>query len=112
MIKFSIVAVSFPFSDNLIDSKIRPVVCLTNPIGKYEEIVIGYITSKIPFEKLESDLIIDKNDEGFEQTGLLHTSTVRLHKLITISKKEVIGGLGVLSKKTEKEVSKKIKNLF
>jgi mRNA interferase MazF len=112
MLKYSIVAVAFPFSDNYTETKIRPVLCLTNAIGKYEEIIVCYITSKIPYEKLLSDIEIKKSEIGFENTGLLHSSTIRLHKLMTISQHEILGSLGTLPKNLHKEVFEKTQGLF
>jgi mRNA interferase MazF len=112
MLKYSIVAVEFPFSDQLSETKLRPVLCLTDPLGKYDEVIIAYITSKIPFDKLDSDIDIKKTSKEFTQTGLLHNSTIRLHKLMTISKNEITGSLGVLPQNLRKEVGKTIVDLF
>lgn len=47
MIKNSIVLVMFPF-DDFSTSKVIPALCLTNEIGKYEHVIIAFISSKIP----------------------------------------------------------------
>ncbi|MEI6728950.1 MAG: type II toxin-antitoxin system PemK/MazF family toxin [bacterium] len=112
MLKFSIVGVAFPYADKLDQTKIRPVLCLTNSIGKFDEVIIAYITSKIPYEKLDSDLIIDKKDPEFENTGLNHKSAVRLHKLMTISKAEIIGVIGVLPGDLQVQALSKVTSLF
>jgi mRNA interferase MazF len=57
MIKNSIVLVPFPF-DDLSASKVRPALCLTTEIGKYNHVIIAFISSKLPDDLIASDLII------------------------------------------------------
>ena len=45
--KFSIVLVSFPFED-FKTQKVRPALCLTEPIGDHEHVVLAFISSRIP----------------------------------------------------------------
>jgi len=47
MIKNSIVLVPFPFDDFSV-SKVRLALCLTSDIGKYKQVIIAFISSKIP----------------------------------------------------------------
>ena len=57
MIKNSIVLVPFPFDDFSV-SKVRPALCLTSEIGKYNHVIIAFITSKMPEDLIESDMIL------------------------------------------------------
>ena len=59
MIKNTIVLVPFPFDDFSV-TKVRPALCLTNEIGKYNHVIIAFISSKIPDDLIESDNIIKK----------------------------------------------------
>jgi len=59
MIKNTIVLVPFPFDDFSV-TKVRPALCLTNEIGKYNHVIISFISSKIPDDLIESDIIIKK----------------------------------------------------
>ena len=68
MIKNTIVLVPFPF-DDFASVKVRPAICLTNIIGKYNHIVIAFISSRIPKEPLETDMIIRKKVKSFEKSG-------------------------------------------
>ena len=86
MIKNSIVLVPFPF-DDFSASKVRPTLCLTSAIGKYEHVIIAFISSKIPDEQIESDFVIKKNTDNWTGTGLTVDSVIRLHKMVTIPKK-------------------------
>jgi len=47
MTKNAIVLVPFPFN-GFAASKVRPALCLTSEIGKYQHIIIAFISSKIP----------------------------------------------------------------
>ena len=45
--KGKVVLVPFPF-DDLSSIKVGPAVCLTNPMGQYNHIILAVITTKIP----------------------------------------------------------------
>ncbi len=111
MIKNKIVLVPFPF-DGFKEMKVRPVVCLTNAIGKHSHIVVAFISSKMPDEKLSSDIIILKTHNNFLKTGLNVDSVIRLHKLVTIPKELIKRELGFADVKLENEIAKKLNVLF
>ena len=60
MTKGKVILVPFPF-DDLSGEKVRPAVCLTNPIGLHRHIILAFLTSRIPAERLDTDLILDAN---------------------------------------------------
>ena len=107
MIKNTIVLVPFPFDDFTI-SKVRPALCLTSEIGKYNHVIIAFISSKIPDDLIESDLIIRKSLE----TGLTVDSVIRLHKIVTIPKSLIKRKLGTINKSVAVEIKRKINQLF
>ena len=111
MIKGKVVLVPFPF-DDLSSTKVRPAVCLTEPIGPHQHIVLAFISSQVPSDLHETDLVIDFKDPGFVQTGLRVSSTLRLHRLMTIAKNVIQRELGILSPSVEKIVDKKLHLLF
>jgi mRNA interferase MazF len=111
MIKNSIVLVPFPFDDFSV-SKVRPALCLTSEIGKYNHIIIAFISSKIPEDFIESDLIIKKESKNSVGTGLSVDSVIRLHKMMTIPKSLIKRKLGTISKSIELEIREKINHLF
>lgn len=111
MIKYTIVLVPFPF-DDFSSSKVRPAICLTSTIGDYEHIIIAFISSKIPNELLQSDVVVKKNDSLITSTGLIVDSVIRLHKLVTIPKKLIKRRLGFADKELTEQISLKIKDLF
>ena len=111
MIKNSVVLVPFPFDDFSV-SKVRPALCLTSEIGKYNHVIIAFITSRIPVELIDSDIVIKKQSENSIGTGLTVDSVIRLHKIVTIPKSLIKRKLGVINKSVEVEIRKKIRKLF
>ncbi len=112
MIKYSIVAVSFPFSEDKSESKLRPVLCITDFVGKHNEVIVAYITTKIKDNRLNTDILVEENANYFVETGLLKTSMIKLHKVTTITKSEITGKIGFLSKNLQKEVEIKFEKLL
>jgi mRNA interferase MazF len=45
MIRGKVVLVPFPF-DDLSSTKVRPAVCLTNPIGPHRHVIVAFISSQ------------------------------------------------------------------
>lgn len=106
-----VVLVSFPF-DDLSTTKVRPAVCLTNPIGPYHHIVLAFVSSRISSDFLETDLVLSPSDAGFETTGLRVSSTLRLHRLMTVTTGMIKRELGELSPIMKAEVAEKLRRLF
>ena len=111
MIKGKIVLVPFPF-DDLSLKKVRPAICLTNNISKYNHIIIAFITSSMPANILETDICIDSNHSEFYKTGLKISSTIRLHRLITISSSLVKRELGQIPYNYQTQIDEKLIKLF
>ncbi len=111
MIKHSIVLVPFPF-DDFSSSKVRPALCLTSEIGKHDHVIIAFITSKIPNDLVETDLIIKTQSKYWAGTGLIVDSVIRLHKIVTIPKSLIKRKLGNINDDVQKDISAKIKLLF
>ena len=96
MTKGKIVLLPFPF-DDLSTAKVRPAVCLTNPIGEHRQVVVAFITSQIPTVPLASDLILLPTAAEFAATGLHVASTIRLHRLLTVTTGLIRRQLGELA---------------
>ena len=111
MIKNSIVLVPFPF-DDFSTTKVRPALCLTNEISKYNHVIIAFISSKIPEDKVDSDVLIMKGTGEWKGTGLNVDSVVRLHKMVTIPKSLIKKRLGYISGSVISEVQSNIQNIF
>lgn len=111
MIKNSIVLVPFPFDDFSI-TKVRPALCLTSELGTFDHIIIAFISSKIPKDITESDLIIRKNSGEWKGTGLVVDSIIRLHKVVSIPKSLIKRKLGTINASTELKVKKRLKRIL
>ena len=109
--KYKIVLVPFPF-DDLTAIKIRPAVCLTDVIAPHSHIVLAFITSRVFANPSPTDFVIDQSDADFAITGLKGSSTIRLHRLMTVTKSIVLNELGELSRAQRVEVKKRLRRLF
>jgi len=111
MTRGKVVLVPFPF-DDLSATKARPAVCLTNPIGPHRHAVLAFISSRIPADLLETDIVLDSRQTDFAMTGLRVSSTLRLHRLMTITTTLIQRELGELSPRVLREVADKLRKLF
>lgn len=109
--KNKIVLVPFPF-DDLSSQKVRPAVCLTDEIQPFGHIVLAFITSLVASSPSDTDLVIESTDAEFQQTGLKVSSTIRLHRLITVSRSIIRRQLGELSTNQRREVDDRLRKLF
>jgi mRNA interferase MazF len=103
--------VPFPF-DDLSATKLRPAVCLTEPIGVNRHIVVAFITSREIPDLLPTDIELPTNHPDFRATGLRVNSVLRLHRLMTVSTKIIQRELGWLSPTLAQEVAGKLGVLF
>ncbi len=111
MIKHKVVLVPFPF-DDLSSNKVRPAVCLTEPIGPHDHIILAFITSRVPTNQLETDLVIDAGSADFAPTGLRVSSTLQLHRLMTATKSLLRRDLGMLPPSMQGAVNDRLRKLF
>lgn len=109
MTKGKIVLVPFPF-DDLSTAKVRPALCLTDPVGPYRHIVLAFITSRVPPDLFETDLVLDSHQPGFTATGLRVSSIVQLHRMMTISASLILRELGELSSELQDQSAKSSAN--
>lgn len=111
MTKNKVVLVPFPF-DDLSSTKVRPAVCLTDPLGPHRHVVLAFITSRIQDSLLRTDLVLDSRDPGFSSTGLRVPSTLQLHRLMTVSTTLIRRQLGHLSPELQTRVAEGLHVLF
>ena len=109
--KSKVVLVPFPF-DDLSAAKVRPAVCLTDPIGQHRHVILAFISSRIPPDQQATDLLMDSSRADFALTGLRVSSTLRLHCLLTVSTSLIQRELGELSPAMQVEVAAKLRKLF
>ena len=111
MTKHKVVLIQFPF-DDLSSSKVRPAACLTDLIGPHDHIILAFITSRIPASPLKTDLVIDSSDPDFASTGLRVSSTLQLHRMMTVTKSLLRRELGTLSPAMQIQVQDRLYKLF
>ena len=111
MMRYKVVLVPFPF-DDLSSSKVRPAVCLTEPTSPYRHIVLAFITSRIPQELSDTDLVLSMEENGFETTGLRVSSTLQLHRLMTVTTSLIKRELGALTPRMQKKIKERLRTLF
>lgn len=58
MTKGKVVLLPFPF-DDLSATKVRPVVCLTDPIGPHHHVIVAFITSRPLTDLLDTGDYLD-----------------------------------------------------
>ena len=106
--KGKIVLLPFPFTD-FSTTKRRPALII---LERLHDVVVVFISSKVPNTPNRSHILIEKNDKDFPITGLKVTSTIYLDKIAMISKKLIIGELGHISKRFKRIINKNIKKLY
>ncbi len=111
MTKSKIFLVPFPY-DDLSSDKLRPVVCLTEPIGTRRHVIVAYITSQIPVHLFDTDILADNKHPDFKGTGLKQTSVIRVHYLLTISTVVIKREIGKLPSDIQSQIAEKLCNLF
>jgi mRNA interferase MazF len=106
--KGSIVLIPFPFTD-LSATKLRPALVLYE--NEYD-VVVAFISSKVPAILGQADIIVMKEEPGFAATGLKADSVIRLDKIATIIKTFIAGGIGELSPEMRSRVNAAIAELY
>jgi mRNA interferase MazF len=109
--KYKIVLLAFPF-DDFSATKVRPAVCLTDPIGPHRHVVFAFITSHVPMRPLPTDLVLESADLEFQTTGLLVSSTIQLHRLMTGATVLIQRELGSVPSKFQSAMDHRLRKLF
>jgi mRNA interferase MazF len=99
----TIVLIPFPFTD-LSSSKVRPAMIVSNSNEDSTDVIVAFITSKIPKEKAKTHYQLKGNEKDFESTGLKVDSTFRFDKLATLDKRLILGELGEVNKSLQKKM--------
>jgi len=97
--------VPFLFTD-LTVAKLRPALVIHESA---KDVVIAFISSKVPVEPSDTEVLVRKGRADFERTGFLKVdSVIRLDKVATVLKDLVVGELGELEEDTRQEVNAKL----
>lgn len=86
-----IILVPFPFSE-LTNIKVRPAVVISTTLDKFHDIIVSAISSVIP-KRLSQNEILVRPDEF---NGLRAISVIKVDRIVTIKKENIIAHLGEL----------------
>jgi mRNA interferase MazF len=78
-----------------LSGKLRPVLLLKQ-LPKYNDFLVCAITSQMHQYIDGFDLIINKTDQNFVNTGLLSSSVIRLGSLAVLRLQDLTGSIGYL----------------
>ena len=109
--RFRVVLVPFPF-DDLSGQKVRPAVCLTDVVGTHRHVVLAFITSTVPTPLEPTDILLTPGTQDFASTGLRVRSTLRLHRMVTVSTAIIRRQMGLLSPSVQTQVQQRLRALF
>jgi len=106
--KGKIVLVPFPFTD-LTAAKLRPALVIYE--GE-QDVVVAFISSKVPSQLSEADVLVSRQERSFEKSGLKVDSLIKLDKIATVLKDLVVGELGELGEEPRREVNRKLRKML
>ena len=106
--KGKIVAIPFPFT-NLKGTKVRPALVIYE--GR-EDIIVAFISSKIPAENYNVGVLLTRQQPAFRHSGLKKDSVIQLNKLATLDKSLIEGEFGEIDSDLMKEVQKRLVDIF
>jgi len=107
-LKGKIVLIPFPFTD-LTATKLRPALVLFE--GE-RDVVVAFISSRVPRELAPTDVIVDEEHPEFKQTGFKVASVIKLDKVATITKDLILGEIGEIGVKLKKEINRQISKAY
>lgn len=108
--KYKIVTIEFPYAEKA-TTKIRPVLCLTEPTARHQDCIVAAITSHIT-NPTSTDILLDSSTPYFPQTGLKKSSLIRLDKLVTVHASRMITELGELPERCIPAVHRNLRRVF
>lgn len=91
-----VVFIDFPYADQA-SSKLRPALVIAMIPGKYNDVLIAAISSRLYQAVPDFDEVIRQTDEDFQLTGLKIPSLVRLGKLTSVESQMISARLGNIS---------------
>lgn len=106
--KAKIVLVHFPFTD-LTATKLRPALVIHE---SDEDVVVAFISSRVPVNISGSELLIGENHPAFSRTGLKVSSVIKFDKVATLSKDLIEGEIGEILPALAGECNNVMKQFF
>ena len=106
--KGDIVFVRFPYTDMTI-AKPRPALVLHE---EKDEVVLAYISSRVPVVPSDTDVLVLRRDSFFEATGLKRDSVIKLSVLTTLKKWFIEGLFGEVDGTLKIEINAKLASCY
>ena|SRR4030067_2975348 len=101
-----IILVPFPLAE-LTRKKVRPAVVISETLDKYKDIVVSAISSVIPQRLTESEIVIEPS----KLNNLRAPSVIKVDRIVTLKRENVIAHLGKLSRDELITFKSKFRNL-
>jgi mRNA interferase MazF len=89
-----IILIDFPFTIPH-QSKVRPALVITETKDKYKDVVVCAISSVFPSKLGKRQLAIKSNHPDFKKTGLRVDSIIKIDRIATLRKVDVIIKIGI-----------------
>jgi len=106
-----IILVPFPFTD-LTSQKIRPALIVSKHQHVQDNVIVAFITSRLPKQKKKALIVLSENSDSFPSSGLKVESTVRCDKIATLDKKIILGEIGKLKPGTMKTINSALQSVL
>jgi mRNA interferase MazF len=101
-----IILVPFPFAE-LTNRKVRPCVVICKTKDKYQDVVVSAISSVVPNELNENEILVEADSTN----NLRATSIIKVDRIVTVKKTDILARIGKLSERHANEFKTKFKNL-
>ena len=89
-----IILINFPFTIPH-QSKVRPALVITETKDKYRDVVVCAISSVLPPKLSKREMVIKSDHPDFKQTGLRVDSVVKIDRIATLRKVDIITKIGI-----------------
>jgi len=106
--KGDIVFVRFPYTDLSI-TKPRPALVLHE---ERDEVVLAYISSRVPILPSDTDVLVLRKEAFFEATGLKRDSVIKLSVLTTLKSWFIEGLFGEVDDTLKDEINAKLASCY
>lgn len=101
-----VILIPFPFTE-LTDIKVRPAVVVSKTRDKYEDLILCAVSSVVPKQLNSTEMLVTPSSLN----RLRVSSVIKIDRLITLKKENVIADLGFLSPDQIDEFKIKFKQL-
>ena len=106
--KGDIVFVRFPYTDLSI-TKPRPALVLHE---ERDEVVLAYISSRVPILPSDTDVLVLRKEPFFEATGLKRDSVIKLSVLTTLKNWFIEGLFGEVDDTLRDEINARLASCY